>query len=452
MSDSEKSEDINDAVIKSFGELGLKEWLVKQCAVVGILKPSPIQMNCVPKIMEGRDVIGCAKTGSGKTAAFVLPMLHELSSDPYSIFALVLTPTRELAHQIAEHFTILGKPISLKISVVIGGRDIVRQAAELSSKPHIVVATPGRLADHLINHTDFSLNKIKFLVLDEADRLLEDKFGDQLSTIFQHLPPHRQTLLFTATYTEVIKKLQNNSNNKPFFWMSKDVVATVDNLDQRFLFAQGEVKSAYLVVVLQAFVDKHPRSSAIIFVKTCKFCQILSMVLKRLGFDCMPLHSLLSQKIRLDSLAKFRSSHSRILVATDVASRGLDIPTVDLIINENVPTQSKNYIHRVGRTARAGRGGMAITIGTPHDKELLDGVEEHIGTKLATHTVDEGEVAKVALEVRVLISEAEITLEESDFGEKRQINREKQLIINSQSESMKSANNKNRKRKRKDTS
>jgi len=201
--------------------------------------PTPVQHHCIPKILDGEDIIACAKTGSGKTAAFALPIIQKLSEDPYGIYALVLTPTRELAYQIADQFRIIGKPInvntwilffqtnlslvtqfSFKIldCVITGGMEMTEQAKQLANKPHILIATPGRLADHIESGTDFTLNKIQMLVLDEADRLLEDNFGDQLQTIFNILPKKRQTLLFSATITDTIKKLQELSKKTPFLF------------------------------------------------------------------------------------------------------------------------------------------------------------------------------------------------------------------------------------------
>merc|ERR1712025_671134 len=194
-----------------------KKWLHKQLDSIGLKKPTPIQTNCIPAILNGQNCIGCAKTGSGKTMAFALPILHTLSDDPYGIYALVLTPTRELAFQIADQFRVVGKPISLRDVVVVGGRDMVLQGRDLATRPHIVIATPGRLADHLESCKTFSLKKIKYLVLDEADRLLEETggFSDQLKVIFDNLPSkNKQTLLFSATMTESMEQLKNKISMK----------------------------------------------------------------------------------------------------------------------------------------------------------------------------------------------------------------------------------------------
>ncbi|XP_064609742.1 probable ATP-dependent RNA helicase DDX49 [Liolophura sinensis] len=415
--------------ISEFEDLGLNEWLCNQCKALGIRKPTPIQKNCIPAILMGQDCIGCAKTGSGKTAAFALPVLQKLCEDPYGIFALVLTPTRELAFQICDQFQVLGKPIGIRATVITGGMDMLQQGLDLSVQPHVVISTPGRLADHLTSCDTFSLKRIRFLILDEADRLLEDDFGEQLETIFQRLPKKRQTLLFSATITDTLKELQEVALNKPFFWQAEYTTATVEQLDQRYMLMSADVKDAYLLHLLDRYSEENKTSSILIFTNTCKYCQILGMVLRELGFPCAVLHAMIPQRQRLAALAKFKSNQVRILIATDVASRGLDIPMVDLIINHNVPNRPKDYVHRVGRTARAGRGGMAITLVTQFDIRLVHAIESFIKTKLTEYETAESEVMKILSEVAVAKREAEIRLDEKDFGEQKQINKRKKLIL-----------------------
>uniref|UniRef100_A0A8C6PPK4 RNA helicase n=1 Tax=Nothobranchius furzeri TaxID=105023 RepID=A0A8C6PPK4_NOTFU len=379
-------------------DLGLSDWLVKQCKHLGINKPTPVQENCVPAILEGRDCLGCAKTGSGKTAAFVLPVLQKLSEDPYGIFCLVLTPTRELAYQIAEQFRVLGKPLGLRDCIIVGGMDMVSQAVELSNQPHIVVATPGRLADHIRSSNTFNMAKIKFLILDEADRLLEQgctDFTKDLEVILGILPAKRQTLLFSATLTDTLQELKMTykSKLKTKFWMFNS------------------------------------------FTQTCKFCQnsdsggILTMMLQKFYFPTISLHSMMKQKQRFANLAKFKASVYKILIATDVAARGLDIPTVQVVINHNTPGLPKIYIHRVGRTARAGRNGVSITLVTQYDIHLVHAIEEQTNTKLKDYPVKEKDVLKILTQVNVTRRECEIRLESTDFDEKKEINKRKQLIL-----------------------
>ncbi|XP_064620653.1 probable ATP-dependent RNA helicase DDX49 [Lineus longissimus] len=418
----------SDSRVLNFSDLGLNKWLVDQLKAVGLEKPTPIQQHCVPQILKGKDCLGCAKTGSGKTAAFALPILQKLCEDPFGIFALVITPTRELAYQICEQFNVLGQPIGLKACVITGGRDMIQQGLELAEKPHIVITTPGRLADHIETGTNFGLKKIKFLVLDEADKLLEDDFGEQLQTIFKVIPKKRQTLLFSATVTDTLKDLNESSENKPFCWMSDSAVATVEELDQRYVLMPADVKDAYMVHIIEKFLETNKSSSIIIFTSTCKYCQIIGMILKDMGFQCVVLHSMIPQRYRLSALAQFKSNTIKILIATDVASRGLDIPTVDLIINHNIPNRPKDYIHRVGRTARAGRGGMAISLVTQFDVKLIHAIEGRINTKLTEHETNEKEVTKIFTEVAVSRREAEIKLDERDFDEKKNIYKRKKLI------------------------
>ncbi|KAK0081727.1 hypothetical protein PV325_011656 [Microctonus aethiopoides] len=418
--------------IKSFDDLNLNSWIVKQCNNIGLKQPTPIQQNCIPRILAGDDCIGCAKTGSGKTLAFALPILQKLCEDPYGIFALILTPTRELAFQIAEQFAAIGKSINLKKCVIVGGMDMVIQAQELAKRPHIVVSTPGRLADHLESCDTFSLDRIKFLVLDEADRLLGGHFDDQIKTIFAALPKKRQSLLFSATITDTLEQIKKVTSNTVFEYEAKDDsgVATVKELDQRYVLCPHDARDATLVEVIRTFRSNiNENGSIMIFTDTCKSCQLLSMTLNEVGFDNVALHAMIKQRERLISLSKFKSNHARILIATDVAARGLDIPFVELVINHSIPNVPKEYIHRVGRTARAGRGGMAISLITQHDIKLLHAIEEAVGTKLTDFKVDDKEIVTIFTQISVTKREAEIKLDETDFYEKKMINKRKKLIM-----------------------
>uniref|UniRef100_A0A8C7LWQ6 Probable ATP-dependent RNA helicase DDX49 n=1 Tax=Oncorhynchus mykiss TaxID=8022 RepID=A0A8C7LWQ6_ONCMY len=420
--------------MSDFSSLGLSDWLIQQCKQMGISKPTQVQENCMPPILEGRDCMGCAKTGSGKTAAFVLPVLQKLSEDPYGIFCLVLTPTRELAYQIAEQFRVLGKPMGLRDCIIVGGMDMITQALELSKKPHVVVATPGRLADHIRSSDTFSIKKIQFLILDEADRLLEQgctDFTKDLEVILAAVPVKRQTLLFSATLTDTLQELKGIAMNKPFFWESKSEVRTVEELDQRYILTPEKVKDAYLVHLIQKFQDEHDDWSIMIFTNTCKNCQILTMMMQKFNFPTISLHSMMKQKQRFANLAKFKSSVFKILIATDVASRGLDIPTVQVVINHNTPGLPKIYIHRVGRTARAGRHGVSITLVTQYDIHLVHSIEGQIPQMnlFCFPLLEEKEVLKILTQVNVARRECEIKLESTDFDEKKEINKRKQMIL-----------------------
>lgn len=373
---------------EGFGSLSLADWLCRHIVSVGYREPTEVQKHCIPPILAGRDCIACAKTGSGKTAAFALPILHKLAEDPYGVFALVLTPARELAFQLCEQFRVFGKHIGVKTAVIVGGVDMVKQSLLLSQKPHVVIATPGRLADHLLSTDTVSLNKIRFLVLDEADRLLESSFSADLETIFTELPLERQTLVFGATITDTMKRLVEVARSDAFTWEAVAEDAAIDGLDQRYVLMPAQVKDCYFLQVLQSLQNSGDRS-VIVFTHTCRSCQVYSLLLHHLEYPCVALHSLMSQAQRLASLAKFKSGQVPLLVATDVASRGLDIPKVGSVVNLNVPASSLDYVHRVGRTARAGRQGISVTLVTQFDIGRLQNIEQHIGCKLIEYPVDE---------------------------------------------------------------
>ncbi|CAB4015760.1 probable ATP-dependent RNA helicase DDX49 [Paramuricea clavata] len=415
-----------DNLEESFGDLGIKTWLVKQCSAIGIKKPTEIQAKCIPEILKGRDCIGCAKTGSGKTAVFALTILQHLSDDPFGVFALILTPTRELAFQIGDQFKALGKPINLQTIVITGGMDMMTQSLALAKQPHVVIATPGRCADHLTSTDTFNLRRIKYLVLDEADRLLEDTFAADLEVIFSHVAEKRQTLLFSATLNDTIEELCQITATDPFCYSVQDNVATVAELDQRYLLIPDQVKDCYMVYILREHTEN---KSVIVFTKTCYSCQVLAVMFRKVELPCVTLHSLMSQSERLASLAKFKTGIVNILVATDVASRGLDIPEVELVLNTNVPRSPDDYIHRVGRTARAGRGGLALTLLTQYDIKALQSIEERIGVKLASFQTTEKEVLRYLKGVSVAKREAELRVRDSGLFDKRNIHKQKRAIL-----------------------
>uniref|UniRef100_A0A7N0U0V1 RNA helicase 36 n=1 Tax=Kalanchoe fedtschenkoi TaxID=63787 RepID=A0A7N0U0V1_KALFE len=349
----------------SFADLGLAEWAVNICRELEIRNPTPVQLNCIPKILSGHDVLGIAQTGSGKTAAFALPILHTLSQNPYGVFALVVTPTRELAYQLADQFRALGSCLQLRCEVVVGGMDIITQANNLMKRPHIVIATPGRLKVLLEANPDIPavFSRAKYLVLDEADRVLDVGFEEELKVIFQNLPKSRQTLLFSATMTGDLQTLLDLSANRTYFYKAFEGFKTVESLKQQYIFIPKDVKDVYLFHILSKMQDKGFRS-AIIFVSTCRGCHQLSLLLEELDQETAALHSYKSQSLRLAALNRFKSGQVPVLIATDVANRGLDIPTVDLVINYDIPRDPKDYVHRVGRTARAGRGGLSVSFVT----------------------------------------------------------------------------------------
>ena len=308
-----------------------------------------------------------------------------------------MAPTRELAFQIAEQFEALGSTIGVRCAVVVGGMEMMAQAIALSKKPHVVVCTPGRLVDHLENTKGFNLKSLRHLVMDEADRLLDLDFGAEIEKVLRVIPRERSTYLFSATMTSKVEKLQRASLVDPARIEVASKYSTVDALLQYYLFFPFKQKECYLAYLLNEFAGQ----SCIVFTLTCASTQKLALMLRNLGFDALCLHGQMTQPKRLGALAKFKAGRSGILIATDVASRGLDIPHVDVVINYDVPQSSKDYVHRVGRTARAGRSGKAVTLVTQYDVEWFQRIEHAINKKLDDYPLGHDKQAVLMLQERV---------------------------------------------------
>lgn len=383
-----------ESISKSFQDLGVREPLCEACDSLGYTMPTPIQALAIPIAMQGRDLIGLAETGSGKTAAFVLPILQALMDKPQSLHSLIVAPTRELAQQICNVVEALGAVISVRCTLLIGGVEMISQAIALAKKPHVVVATPGRLVDHLENTKGFSLRQLEYLVLDEADRLLDLDFGPVLDKLLKVLPK-RTTYLFSATMSSKVESLQRASLSNPMRVSASTNHQTVSTLLQSFTIIPHKDKDSHLVHILNGRVGQ----TAIVFTRTVNETQRIYIMLRTLGFPAIPLHGQLSQTVRLGALNKFRAGFRNILIATDVAARGLDILSVDLILNYDLPHDSKTYIHRVGRTARAGRSGVAMSLVTQYDFEMWLRIEAALGKKLDESKAAEDEVAMLGKSV-----------------------------------------------------
>ncbi|KAF2663520.1 ATP-dependent RNA helicase DBP8 [Microthyrium microscopicum] len=397
---------------KTFEALGVKPWLVNALASMQIKTPTPIQAESIPPIIAGSDCIGGSKTGSGKTVAFSVPILQKWAEDQFGIFALILTPTRELALQIYEQVKALSARSGLKVLLVTGGADMRAQAISLETRPHIVVATPGRLADHIKysgDDTTCGFRKVKFLVLDEADRLLAPGYGSQvpdIETCLDVLPPpeERQTLFFTATVTSQVRALQEKPRapGRPPVYVAEidpnETIAIPTTLRQTYILTPVTQREAYLHIILSTELNED--RSTIIFCNRTATATYLEYLIRLLRHRVTSLHSGLQQRDRTNNLARFRARAARILVATDLAARGLDIPSVDLVINYDLPRDPDDYIHRVGRTARAGREGTSITLVGQRDVNLVLAIEERVGDKMIKYEEEGVNVdSRVAKEV-----------------------------------------------------
>jgi ATP-dependent RNA helicase DeaD len=366
------------AMTKTFAELGLSEATLRALADVGYQSPSPIQEQGIPPLLEGRDVIGQAQTGTGKTAAFGLPIIEYLDTGLGEVQALVLTPTRELCIQVTQAIRAYGATHEVNVVAVFGGAPIRNQEAQLRSGGQVVVGTVGRVLD-LATRGSLVLHDCRFVVLDEADEMLDLGFLEDVERILARTPNGRQTALFSATIPKEIQSLADRYLYDPVVVRVKAPTLTIDTVEQFQLTVAPGQKEAKLVEVLRA---ERPEQ-AIVFVRTKSRCERLYRTLRDQGLDVRALHGDMTQGARDGVMLAFKAARLPLLVATDVAARGLDISTVTHVINFDVPVTPDIYVHRIGRTGRVGRSGRAITFVEPRQRHELEAIERHIGMEIA---------------------------------------------------------------------
>ncbi|KRX88778.1 putative ATP-dependent RNA helicase DDX27, partial [Trichinella pseudospiralis] len=349
----------------TFEEMNLSRSLNKAISSMNYINPTPIQSVCIPVALLGKDICACAATGTGKTCAYMIPILERLLFKPVGgriTRVLVMVPTRELAMQVYETGTALAKYTSISIALSTGGMDLKSQEAALRLNPDVVIATPGRLIDHLHNSPSFNLNGVEILVLDEADRMLDEYFEEQMLEIMRLCSPTRQAMLFSATMTDKVKDLASVSLKKPVKLFVNENTEMALNLRQQFVRIRKE-RECSREAILAALLKRSFTSKVLLFARTKEVCHRLRLLLGLLGIRVAELHGNLSQAQRIDALEQFKKGVVDVLVATDVAARGIDVPGVKTVINYQMPHVFKLYVHRVGRTARAGRSGCAVSLG-----------------------------------------------------------------------------------------
>lgn len=371
----------------NFSELNISESTLRSLKRMGFEEATPIQEGTIKFAMEGRDVLGQAQTGTGKTGAFGIPLIEKIDPKNPAIQALIIAPTRELAIQVSEELYKLGYDKRVKLLSVYGGQEIGRQIRALKNRPQIIVGTPGRILDH-INRRTLKLDEVQTLVLDEADEMLNMGFIDDINTILESVPSSRQTLLFSATMPPAIRKIAETFMNNPEVVKIKAKEMTVENIEQFFVKATEREKFD----ALSRLLDVQKPELAIIFGRTKRRVDELSQALSVRGYLAEGIHGDLSQAKRISVLRQFKEGKIDILIATDVAARGLDISGVTHVYNFDIPQDPESYVHRIGRTGRAGKSGTAITFVTPREMGYLRIVEETTKkrmTPLKPPTVDE---------------------------------------------------------------
>jgi superfamily II DNA/RNA helicase len=374
-----------------FNTLPLDPKLLRAVAESGYMAMTPIQAKAIPVVLAGRDVMGAAQTGTGKTAAFTLPLLqkmmrHEnasMSPARHPVRALVLAPTRELADQVAANVKKYAQHSLLRSAVVFGGIDMKPQTEELRKGVEVLIATPGRLLDHIESKTAV-LNQVEYVVLDEADRMLDIGFLPDLQRILSYLPKERQTLLFSATFSPEIRRLANSYLQDPVTVEVARPNATATNVEQRFYSVTDDDKRA----VVRQMLRQRGLTQALVFVNSKIGAARLARSFERDGLKTQALHGDKSQDERLKALASFKAGEVELLVATDVAARGLDIADLPGVFNFDVPFNAEDYIHRIGRTGRAGASGLAVTLVTRDDSRMISEIERLIKKKIEIEPIE----------------------------------------------------------------
>lgn len=360
-----------------FAQTNISSEILKILTELGYKTATPIQEKSLKYILNGHDLIGISKTGSGKTLAYSIPILEYILKKNKSNKALILVPTRELAQQINFTLKKLGKSIGLRTALLIGGEDLKQQVFALRGHPHVLIGTPGRVVDHILNTKKFTLKKIKFLVIDEADKLLDLDFSDEMQKILEATNPKRQVLLYSATITNKVKDLAKTWLKHPKEINVSGAYDTVESLRQRYLFVPIDDKP----YVLFALCNKIS-SRILVFTSSCFMALVIGEMLKKLGMKANSLYGKLTQNKRQKRLDSFKNNELRILVATDVAARGLDIINVGVVINYDVPVSPKIYVQRVGRTARAGKSGISVTLVSQYEIEIFQKIEFFVKLKM----------------------------------------------------------------------
>jgi superfamily II DNA/RNA helicase len=370
----------------SFSELGLSPEILRAIEDAGYVNPTPIQEQAIPTALMGRDVLGCAQTGTGKTASFTLPMIEILSTGRAKARmprSLILTPTRELATQIAENFEIYGKYHKLSMALLIGGVSMDAQVKKLDRGVDVLIATPGRLLDHF-ERGRILMTDIKILVIDEADRMLDMGFIPDVERIVKNLSKMRQTLFFSATMPKEIRRLADDFLMNPKEITVAPPASPAETVAQHLTVVDGRDKRD----VLRKLINNEDVRNALVFCNRKRDVDILAKSLKKHDFNAAALHGDMDQTSRTKTLEAFKNDEIRILVASDVAARGLDINDLSHVFNFDVPIHAEDYVHRIGRTGRAGKDGRAFTLATPEDTLFVSAIVKLIGKDIPAHEID----------------------------------------------------------------
>ena len=413
---------------ETFEQMKLEKWIKKVIKYLSYKEPTEVQKYIIPQILNDKSVIAISKTGTGKTASFCLPIISELSKDPFGLYAIILEPTRELVLQVEEKLKLFSTGFNLRMCSIIGGEDYTTQLKELDKIPHIIIATPGRLVSFLENNYVKLVQNLRYFVMDEFDQLLDETIKPDIDKIITYLPDDRITLFFSATIMqtkeELKKYLGKNDKEEIYYYNNntdeklEDLIKNENELDKtkekdgnkksskiiplkiknrinedvslKYILVPQKLKEHYLLYLLR---NRYKETNTLIFVNHVKQCDFLYNLCKLFEIKVSHLHSKMTQKNRREDLQKFKGSLTNILISTDLASRGLDIKQCDLVINFDIPLSSLTFIHRAGRTGRIGNKGLCISFVSQYDVEVLNGIEDDLNADFKeTEDIDQDEI------------------------------------------------------------
>ena len=404
-------------MINAFEKFKLSKELIKALDALEYKEPTGVQEKVIPEVLFNKDLIVKSQTGTGKTGAFVIPLCEKVKWEENDPQVLILAPTRELAIQIGEDVKNIGRYKRIKGVSVYGKAPFKDQAQELKGKTHIVIGTPGRVLDHIDRGT-FNTSNIKYLVIDEADEMLNMGFIRQVEGVIRRIPKKRVTMLFSATIPEEIQELCSKHLKRPVNIEVQSSGPVVDKIENILFRVKGEEKLKYLRMLLA----KEKPETAVIFCRTKENVDVEYDYLKSLGYSVDKIHGGMLQKDRISTMERFKKGDFRILVATDIASRGIDVEGITHVINVDVPLEKEAYVHRIGRTARAGKSGKAITFVTPYEDRFLNDIEEYIGFKIPEKSLEE-----IFLDEKLLESEESVLKKKAKKKESKSKNINKEI-------------------------
>ncbi|EIJ87729.1 ATP-dependent RNA helicase DDX47/RRP3 [Nematocida parisii] len=398
---------------KTFSSYSLDSSLVEELTKRGIIHPTEIQKLTLSNLENRQSLLAISNTGTGKTLAYSLPILHSLLNDDRYFYAMIILPTRELSQQVHAVLSDIGAEIGLRTTLLIGAVDLLVQGKSLAARPHIIIGTPGRIYHHLRNTKGITLSSFKYLVLDECDRLLDNDFDGDINGILELISP-KYIFLFSATLTKRVNAFKNKRMNNPLLYNVQKDEGIPENISQQYVYLPQKYKEVYLYSIIRSLGSR----KCIVFVKTCITAEKIERMLRSLDESVCSIHGNKSQEVRTETIEMFRRGRYSVLISTDVVARGMDMEGIKIIINYDMPDGHKEYIHRIGRTGRAGETGSSITLVTQYDVEEFRKLEVKLDLKMDEYSISSDLIYSLSDSVDHAKKEAAVDMKEEGIGKK----------------------------------